>query len=107
VKKPCFVKSPKENSGRSDNFSFNEKGFTKGVGTDFLKILDQVLSTGDFQRKQIGLIEKEEHRPMDSPYWLDGWDSTRSDFLREDQFSKGSGTEEVDITSQGSEYSTM
>jgi len=107
VKKPCFVKFPKENASRSNDFSFEEEVFANRMGTDFLERLDQVLSTGDFQRQKIGLIEKREGRPVDSPDGLDGWDSTRSDFLRQNQFSKGSGTKEIDITSEGSEYSSM
>jgi hypothetical protein len=107
VKEPCFVKSSKENASRSDDFSFKEKVFTNRMGAEFLKILDQVLGTGDFQRQKIGLIEKGENGSIDSSNGLDCRDPTGSDFLRQGQFSKGSGTEEIGISSDGSEYSSM
>jgi hypothetical protein len=61
----------------------------------------------DFQRKKIGLIEEVENGPMDSTNGLNGRDPKGSDLLRQSQFSKGSGTKEVDISSDGSEDSSM
>ena len=107
VKESCFVKSPDENARTSDGFPFNEKIFTDGMGAHLLKILDQVLGTEDFQRQKIRPIEKEENRAMDSADGLDGWDPAGSDFLRQGQFSKGSVAEEIDISEEGSEYSSV
>jgi hypothetical protein len=81
MEEPRLVEFPEEKTSGSNRFSFEGEVYTRRVRPDFLKILNQILGIGDFQREKVSLIEGPQNESMDSRNGLDCRNSAGSNLL--------------------------